>query len=76
MRTELDEWRQAASTEARLRREFLARAEKAEAARDRLSDALQQIVDWVKDGCADDGYNYVMTEAQAALKDLRLIKSR
>lgn len=34
----------------------------------RLQEALQQLVDYVKDGCPDDGRYYVMTEAQAALK--------
>lgn len=41
--------------------------------RDRLRDALQQLVDYVKDGCPDDGRYYVMTEAQAALKGIRVI---
>jgi hypothetical protein len=37
---------------------------------ERLRDALQQLVDYVKDGCPDDGRYYVMTEAQAALKGI------
>lgn len=41
LRSQLAEWQQAASVEAGLRREFLARAEKAEAERD---DALKQLV--------------------------------
>jgi hypothetical protein len=41
--------------------------------RDRLRDALQQMVDWVKDGCPDDGRNFVMTEAQASLKNIVLL---
>jgi len=40
---------------------------------DLLHDALQQLVDYVKDGCPDDGRYYVMTEAQAALKDIKLV---
>ncbi len=39
---------------------------------DRLNDALQQLVDWVKDGCADEMRVYCMTEAQAALKGLQI----
>lgn len=39
---------------------------------DRLCEALQQLVDYVKDGCPDDGRYYVMTEAQAALKGIRI----
>jgi hypothetical protein len=41
MRTELDDWRQAAKTEASLRREFLERAERAEAENERLRAALR-----------------------------------
>jgi len=41
--SELDEWKQAASVEAGLRREFLARAEKAEAEVARLTAALELI---------------------------------
>lgn len=37
---------------------------------ERLQDALRQLVDYVKDGCPDDGRYYVMTEAQAALKGI------
>lgn len=40
---------------------------------DRLHDALQQLVDYVKDGCPDDGGYYVMTEAQAALKGISVV---
>lgn len=39
---------------------------------ERLQDALQQLVDYVKDGCPDDGRYYVMTEAQATLKGISL----
>jgi hypothetical protein len=39
---------------------------------ERLQDALQQLVDYVKDGCPDDGRYYVMTEAQARLKGMTL----
>jgi hypothetical protein len=45
-------------------------AQKMQEHSDRLHDALQQLVDWVKDGCPEDGYSYCMTEAQAALKGL------
>jgi hypothetical protein len=41
---------------------------------DRSCDALQQLVDYVKDGCPDDGRYYVMTEAQASLKGIRVVK--
>jgi hypothetical protein len=34
---------------------------------ERMQDALRQLVDYVKDGCPDDGRYYVMTEAEAAL---------
>lgn len=37
---------------------------------ERSQDALQQLVDYVKDGCPDDGRYYVMTEAQASLKGI------
>lgn len=40
---------------------------------ERLQDALQQLVDYVKDGCPDDGRYYVMTEAQASLKGIRAV---
>jgi hypothetical protein len=40
---------------------------------ERSQDALQQLVDYVKDGCPDDGHYYVMTEAQAALKGIRIV---
>lgn len=39
---------------------------------ERSQDALQQLVDYVKDGCPDDGRYYVMTEAQASLKGIRV----
>lgn len=39
---------------------------------ERSQDALQQLVDYVKDGCPDDGQYYVMTEAQASLKGLKV----
>jgi hypothetical protein len=39
---------------------------------EQLRDALQQLVDWAKDGCPEDGYGYCMTEAQAALKGLSI----
>jgi hypothetical protein len=39
---------------------------------ERSQDALQQLVDYVKDGCPDDGRYYVMTEAQAALKGIKV----
>lgn len=42
---------------------------------ERLHDALLQLVDYVKDGCPDDGRYYVMTEAKAALKRLSVIRS-
>lgn len=38
----------------------------------RLQEALQQLVDYVKDGCPDDGRYYVMTESQAALKGMSI----
>lgn len=38
----------------------------------RSQEALEQLVDYVKDGCPDDGRYYVMTEAQAALKGIRV----
>ena len=34
---------------------------------ERLKDALQQIVDYVKDGCPDDARYYVITEAEGLL---------
>lgn len=34
---------------------------------ERLQDALQQIIDYVKDGCPDDARYYVITEAQGLL---------
>lgn len=40
---------------------------------DRLYDALRQLVGWIEEGCHDDGRQYVLTEARAALKDLRTI---
>lgn len=40
---------------------------------ERSQDALQQLVDYVKDGCPDDGRYYVMTEAQAALKGIKVL---
>lgn len=42
---------------------------------ERLHDALQQLVDYVKDGCPDDGRYYVMTEAQAALKGIDVVSA-
>jgi hypothetical protein len=42
--SELDEWKQAASVEAGLRREFLARAEKAEADNERLRATNAELV--------------------------------
>ncbi len=39
---------------------------------ERSQDALQQLVDYVKDGCPDDGRYYVMIEAQAALKGIKV----
>lgn len=42
---EIEEWRQAASVEAGLRREFLVRAEKAEAEIERLRAALEAIAE-------------------------------
>lgn len=43
---------------------------------ERSGDALQQLVDYVKDGCPDDGRYYVMTEAQAALKGMSVASSQ
>lgn len=40
---------------------------------ERLREALQQLVDYVKDGCPDDGRYYVMTEAQAELKGISVV---
>lgn len=40
-----------------------------------LHDALQQLVDWVKDGCSDEMRAYCMTEAQAALKNISLVRT-
>lgn len=40
---------------------------------ERLHDALQQLVDWVKDGCSDEMRTYCMTEAQAALKGISVV---
>lgn len=45
LQAELEEWKQAASVEAGLRRELLARAVKAEAKLERLQMALERIVD-------------------------------
>lgn len=42
---------------------------------ERLHDALQQLVDYVKDGCPDDGRYFVMTEAQACLKGISVCES-
>jgi hypothetical protein len=43
---------------------------------ERLQDALQQLVDYVKDGCPDDGRYYIMTEAQALLKGISVVATR
>lgn len=40
---------------------------------ERSQEVLQQLVDYVKDGCPDDGRYYVMTEAQALLKGIRVV---
>lgn len=41
---------------------------------ERLKDALQQLIDYVKDGCPDDGRYYVMTDAQVALQGISVCR--
>lgn len=41
----------------------------------RLYDALNHAVDWIIDGCSDDGYGTMMAEARAAMKDMFLVRT-
>jgi aminoglycoside phosphotransferase (APT) family kinase protein len=78
---EIEEWKQAASVEAGLRREFLARAEKAEAEIKRLRAALgpfakaaTAIDEWEKASVRPESPNYGVTHddfrrARQALHD-------
>jgi len=64
--TELEEWKQAASVEAKLRREFQDKLSAERNRSDRIYDALSGLVDWCKEGCPDGGA-FALQEAQEAL---------
>lgn len=40
----------------------------------RLYDALNHAIDYIGDGCPDEGYPAVMAEARAAMKDMHIVK--
>lgn len=43
---------------------------------DALHDALSQMVGWAEDGTPDEGRQFVLTEARAALKGIRIVPKK